>query len=95
MVSPVIGDDTGMPISMNTSMEIMENKVPREIKPGVPEWARDPGVQVMIIPGRRIIGDDGRAFGIVIIIDFGGCRVLRGCWGWTFAILIRSFGNDR
>jgi len=39
VVSLMIGDDMGMPISMNSSMEIMENKEPREIKPGVPEWA--------------------------------------------------------
>jgi hypothetical protein len=94
VVSPVIGDDVVMSMPMNVSMEIMENKVPREIEPGVPEWAGDPGVQVIIIPGRRVIGDDRRAFGIVIIIDFGGCRVLRGSRGWAFTVLIRPFSND-
>jgi hypothetical protein len=91
----MIGDERDMPMSMNTPVEIMEDKEPREIKPGVPEWAGDPGVQVIIIPGRGIIGDYRRAFGIVIIIDFGGCRVLRGGRGWTFSVLIRPFGNDR
>jgi len=98
VVSLMIGDDMGMPITMDSSMEIMENKEPREIKPGVPEWARDPRVQVIIIPGRGIIGDDRRAFGIVIIIDFGGRRVLRGGWGRAFTVLIRPLsplGNDR
>jgi hypothetical protein len=94
----MIGDDVVMPMSMNSSMEIMENKEPREIKTGVPEWAGDPGVQVIIIPGRGVIGDDRRAFGIVIIIDFGGCRVLRGCRRRAFTVLIwplSPLSNDR
>jgi hypothetical protein len=98
VVSLMIGDDIGMSISMKSSMEIMENKEPREIKPGVPEWAGDPGVQVRIIPGWRIIGDDRRAFGVVIIIDFGGRRVLRGGRRRAFTVLIRPLsplGNDR
>jgi len=94
-VSPVIGDGIGMPISMKASMEIMENEEPREIKPGAPEWAGDPGVQVIIIPGWGIIGDHRRAFGIVIIVDFGGCRVLGGGRGWTLIVFVRSLGNDR
>jgi hypothetical protein len=77
-------------------MEIMENKEPREIKPGVPEWTGDPGIQVIIIPGRWIIGDDRRSYGIVIIIDFGGCRVLRGCRGYAFTVFFRPpLSNDR
>jgi hypothetical protein len=92
----MIGNDVVMPMPMNMSMEIMENKEPREIKPGVPERAGDPGIQVIIIPGRGVIGDDRRAFGIVIIIDFGGCRVLRGCRGWAFTVFFRSpLSNDR
>jgi hypothetical protein len=96
VVSPVIGDDIVMPMPMNRSMEIMENKEPREIKPGTPEWAGDPCIHVIIIPWRGIIGDNRRALGIVIIIDFGGCRVLRGGRGWAFTVFIRPpLSNDR
>jgi hypothetical protein len=94
----MIGNDVVMSMPMNRSMEIMENKEPREIKPGVPEGAGDPGVQVIIIPGRGIIGDDRRAFGIVIMIDFGGRDVLRGCRGWAFAVWFQPLSplsNDR
>jgi hypothetical protein len=91
----MIGDGISMPISMKTSMEIMENEEPREIKPGAPEWAGNPGVHVIVIPWRGIIGHDRRAFGIVVIIDFGGCRVLRVCRGWTFSVFIRPLSNDR
>jgi hypothetical protein len=92
----MIGNDTGMSMSMNTSMEIMKNKEPRKIKPGVPEWAGNPGVQVIIIPGGWIIGDDRRAFGIVIIIDFRRGEVLRGCRGCAFTIFIRPpLSNNR
>jgi hypothetical protein len=94
----MIGDDVVRPMPMNMSMKIMENKEPREIKPGVPEWAGDPGVQVIIIPGRGIIGDDRRALGVVIVIDFGRRHVLRNCRGWAFTVLIRTLSplsNDR
>jgi hypothetical protein len=65
----MIGDDIGMPVSMNNPMEIMKDKEPREKVPGAPEWAGDPGVHVIIIPGRGIIGHYRRAFSIVVIID--------------------------
>jgi hypothetical protein len=82
----MIGNDVVMPMPMNRSMEIMENKEPREIKPGVPERAGDPGVQEIIIPGRGIIGDDRRAFGVVITIDFGGRHVLWSCRRRAFTV---------
>jgi hypothetical protein len=101
----MIGNDTGMPmpvamsmamsVSMNNPMEVMEDIEPREIEPGVPEWAGDPGIHVIIIPGRRIIGHHRWAFGVIIIIDFRGLRVLRSCRGWTFSVSLWHFSNDR
>jgi hypothetical protein len=77
------------------SMKIMENIEPREVEPGVPEWAGDPGIQVIVIPGRGIIGDNRRAFSIVIIIDHGRCRVLRSCRGRSIRVSILYFSDDR
>jgi hypothetical protein len=82
-------------VEENHSVEIMENIEPREVEPGVPEWAGDPGIHVIIIPGRRIVGHDRRAFGVVVIIDHRGCRVLRCCRGWTFSVSLWYFSNDR
>jgi hypothetical protein len=76
-------------------MEIMENKEARKEKPGAPEWAGDPGVQVVIIRGRGIIGDHRRAFGIVVIIDRRWFSVLRSCRRWTFSVSIRYLSNNR
>jgi hypothetical protein len=58
-----------MPMPMANPMEVMEDIEPREIEPGVPERVGDPSIHVRIIPGRRIVGHDGRAFGGIIIID--------------------------
>jgi hypothetical protein len=107
----MIGNDTGMPIpmamsvavsvamsmamSMNNPMEVMEDIEAREIEPGVPEWTGDPGIHVIIIPGRRIICHDRRAFGVIIIIDFRRLRILRSCRGWTFSVSLWHFSNDR
>jgi hypothetical protein len=56
MIPYVIGDDTGMPIYKNNSVEIMEYIEPREIESRGPEWAGDPGIQIVVIWWRRIIG---------------------------------------
>jgi hypothetical protein len=65
----MIGDDAPMPVSMNNSMEITEDKEPTEEVSGTPEWAGNPGIHVIIITWRDIIGHYGRAFGIVVLID--------------------------
>jgi len=88
-----------MSISIDNSVEIMEDIIPREVESGVPEWAWDPAIQIGIIGWRRIIGHDRRAFGIVIIIDHRwfsvGFSVLRSHRIWTFSIPIWYFSNDR
>jgi hypothetical protein len=90
----MIGDDKCMSVPMNNPMEIMEDKEPREKVPGAPEWAWDPGVHVIIIPGWGIIGDYRRTFGIVVIFDHRGFSVLRSFGGWTFGVSFRYFSND-
>jgi hypothetical protein len=97
----MIGNDTGMPMSMpesvpiNNPMEVIENKVSREVEPGVPEWTGDPRIHVIIIPGRGIVRHDRRAFSVVIIIDHRGGHVLSLCRGWAFSVFLWHFSNDR
>jgi hypothetical protein len=95
VISEVIADDTRMPMDKDNSMEVMENKEPREERPGVPEWAGDPGVHVIIIRGRGIIGHHRRAFGIIVINDHRWFSVLNSCRRWTFNVSIWDFSNDR
>jgi hypothetical protein len=49
-------------------VEVMQTEIAREEKSTPPEWIGDPGVQVMIIPRRRIVCDDRGAFFIVIVV---------------------------
>jgi hypothetical protein len=75
-------------------MEVMENKEPRKEKPGAPEWAGDPGIHIVIIRGRRIVGHHRGTFGIIVIIDYRWLRILRICRRWTFSVFIRALSND-
>ena len=93
-ISDVIGDDVRMPMHKDNSMEIMENKEPRKERPGAPERAWHPGVKVVIIPGRGIIGHHGRTLGIVVIFDHRGLSVLRRCWRRTFSVSLWEFSDD-
>ena len=84
-----------MPVStMVDSMEVIEDKVSREVEPGVPEWARDPAIHVIIVPWRRIIGDNRRSFGIIVIIDHTGFGIFRSGRGRTFGVSLWYFSND-
>jgi hypothetical protein len=49
-------------------VEVVQNEEPMEVEPEPPEWIGDPGVQVIIIPRRRVVGDNRRTFLIIIVI---------------------------
>lgn len=84
-----------VPVSiMMDSMKVVENKVSREVEPGVPEWTGDPAIHIIIIPWRRIIGDNRRAFGIIVIVDHTGFSILRSGRGRTFGVSLWYFSND-
>jgi hypothetical protein len=82
-------------MSIGNSVEIMEDIEPREVESGVPEWAWNPAIQIVIIWWWRIVGHDRRTFGIVVIIDHRWFSVLRSRRIWTFSIPIWYFSNDR
>jgi hypothetical protein len=49
-------------------VEVVQTEIAREEKSTPPEWIGDPGVQVMIIPRRRVVCDNRGTFLIVIVI---------------------------
>ena len=69
MVAIMIGNEMRPTVSVNGSVEIVENEESGEPKTGVPEGVRDPRVHVIVIRGRRIISDDGRPLIIVIVAN--------------------------
>jgi hypothetical protein len=99
MVSYVIGDHAWMFMVMfmegNHPMEIIENKEPREVEPSVPEWGRNPRIEIVIIRWRGIISYNRRAFGIVVVIDHRWLRVLRHCRRRDLSVFILHLSNDR
>ncbi len=92
---PISMMPVSMPMStMMDSVEVVEDKISWEVETGVPEWTRDPAIHIIIVPWRWIIGDNRRAFGIIVIIDRTGFSVLRSGRGWTFSVPLWYFSND-
>jgi hypothetical protein len=80
-VHPVIGDDVMVIMAMievvivmemmtdNDNIKIVQDEEAGQEATGPPEGIRDPSVQVVIIPRRRIVGDHRRPFVIVIVVN--------------------------
>jgi len=52
-VNEVIGNQ----MVMMMDMKIVQDEKAREEEARTPEWVRNPSVQVVVIPGRGIVGD--------------------------------------
>jgi hypothetical protein len=50
-------------------VEVAEAKVPAKMESAVPEWIRNPRVEIIIIPGGWIIGDYRRSIVVIVVID--------------------------
>ena len=59
-------------VSVNGPVEVVENKESGEPETGPPEGVRDPRVHVIVIPGRRVVSDDGRPFIVVVVVNYIG-----------------------
>jgi hypothetical protein len=70
VVAIMIGNKVRPTVSVNGSVEIVENEESGKPETGAPEWVRDPCVHVIVIPGRRIIGDDGRPLIGVVVANY-------------------------
>ena len=61
----------------DSSVKIVEAEEPGEPEPTAPEWIGNPGIEVIIIPGRWIVSNNRRTLIVVIIIDYRWFVVLR------------------
>jgi hypothetical protein len=94
-IEEVIGDPKMMVMkTSNENVKIVQDEESREEEPGTPERIRNPAIQVVIIPGRRIVGDNRRPFVIVIVVDFLRLNVFATRGGLTLCVLLGP-GRDR
>jgi hypothetical protein len=82
----MIGDQMVMVMmTHDDKAKIGEDEKPGKKEPRAPEWIRDPIIQVVVVPGRGIVGDDWWALLIVIVVYYRGVRL-----GLVFSILART-----
>jgi hypothetical protein len=94
-IEEVIGDPEMMVMkASDDNVKIVQDEESREEEPGTPERIRNPAIQVVIIPGRRIVGDNRRPFVIVIVVDFLRLNVFATRGGLTLRVLLGP-GRDR
>jgi len=72
VVPIMIGNEARPTVSVNGPVEVVENEESGEPETGVPEGIRDPRVHVIVIPGRRVVSDDGRPFIVVVVVNYIG-----------------------
>jgi hypothetical protein len=70
VVAIMIGNEARPTVSVNGPVEIVENEESGEPETGAPEGVRDPRVHVIVIPGRRVVSDDGRPFIVVVVVNY-------------------------
>jgi hypothetical protein len=68
-VDHVVGNKKGVPTEKYTPMKIMQDEKPAKEEPRVPERVWNPSIQVIIRIRRRIVGNYGRAFIVIVIVD--------------------------
>jgi len=72
VVAIMIGNEARPTVSVNGPVKVVENEESREPETGAPEGIRDPCVHVIVIPGRRVVGDHGRPFIVVVVVNYIG-----------------------
>ena len=72
VVAIMIGNEIRPTVSVNGPVEIVENKESGEPETRAPEWVRDPCVHIIVIPGGRVVSDDGRSFIVVVVVNYIG-----------------------
>jgi hypothetical protein len=76
-IEDVIGDNLeNVILDYDDPMEVVQDEESREPETVPPEWMRNPGIQVVVIPGRGIIGDCRRPLVVIVVVDDRGVGVL-------------------
>jgi len=92
----VIGDPGMATADENTPMKITQAEEASEVKSTPPEWIGNPGIHIIVIPGRRIIADHGWTFVVIIIVDYRRIEVVTVTYRrFASNIASRGIGHDR
>ena len=56
-------------------VEIVQYEVAAKAEPSPPKWAGDPGIEIAVVPGRRIIAHYGRSVLVIVLVNSGGLHI--------------------
>jgi hypothetical protein len=68
-VDHVVGNEKGVPVEKYAPMKIIQDEKPAKVEPRAPERVWDPGIQIVIRIRRRVVGNYGGAFTVIVIVD--------------------------
>lgn len=68
-VDHVVAEYHGSSIYESNPMEVVQTEESWEPESRIPEWIRNPGIQVIIIPGWGIVSNNRWTLIVVIIVD--------------------------
>ncbi len=74
LMNEVVADGTNPIVEIYMPVKVMEDEEAGKKEPGRPEWVGNPGIQVIIGLGRRVISDYRRALAIIVIVYDLGVR---------------------
>jgi hypothetical protein len=94
-IEETVAHDHDPVVKKERPVKVMEDEEPRKEEAVEEEWRRDPGVQVTVIPWRRIIRNHRGTFAIVVVVNYPGLGILRTFRGLRFGISSGSISRDR
>jgi hypothetical protein len=102
-IGNVVADHKDLPVEKDMPVEITQDEESGETEPIIPEGVWNPGIQVIIGRGWRIVGNHRGAIIIIVVVDnlrawISGeiiCRRFRPFFGWSNGEAGRSFLLDR
>jgi hypothetical protein len=66
----------GKPVVVVTvPVEIVQDEVAAEAEPSPPKWPWDPGIEIAVVPGRRIIAHYGRSVIVIVLLNSGRLHI--------------------
>jgi hypothetical protein len=91
-VGDVIANYDHLLMHVDDPVKVMKNEEPTEVEPVPPEGIRNPRIEIMIIPGWRIVGDHWRPSLVVIVVDHRRIWVFGGSLRLGLSIFIGRLG---
>ena len=62
-------------VPVTVTVEIVEDEETAEAEISPPKWPWDPGIEIVVIPGRWIIAHYGRSVIVIVLLNLGGLSI--------------------